>query len=278
MTKPRIGACLMLQFAGGYREYVEFAIEQGFDWVEFKYDPPYLMEDHLARLRPDAVRELGERHGVGFSLHAPYYEVNIGSLNPGLRAAGVAEVIRAVDLAERLGCRSITIHGGDLSGEDVSREFVPTVVEHTLESLRTIQQACARRGMILCLENRNAAQSSRLKVGVQPNEVVEMCEAVGAEIGVTLDLGHANVSGIDPLEFIDRVGADRIKLVHAHDNGGHHDDHLAVGRGTIDYREFARRYLTRGWDFPLAVECKQVEAVVESVRELRRLFAAAEKE
>lgn len=267
----------MLQFNGGYEEYVQVAIEQGFEWVEFKYDPPYLMEDHLRRLRPAEIKALGERHGIGFSLHAPYYEVNIGSLNPGLRAASVAEVLKAVELAGELGCQFITIHGGDLSGEDVSREFASAVIEYTLESLKVIGRECRARGMVLCLENRNAAQSSRLKVGTQPDEVVAMCAAVGPDTGVTLDLGHANVSGIDPLEFIDRIGPERIKVMHAHDNGGKLDEHLAVGRGTIDYPELARRYLARGWDFPLAVECKRLETVLESIRELRRLFAEAER-
>lgn len=276
MAKPRIGACMWLQFDGGYREYVELAIAQRFEWVEFKYDPPFLMEEHLKRLRTNDIRALGERFGVGFSLHAPYYEVNIGSLNPGLRAASVAEVLRGVDLAGKMGCRSITIHGGDLSGEDVSGEFISTVVEHTIVSLQVINEECRRRGMTLCLENRNGAQPGRLKVGTQPEDVVEMCGAVGADMGVTLDLGHANVSGMDPLEFIDRVGPQRIRLVHAHDNHGQQDEHLAVGHGTVDYREFAARYLARGWDFPLAVECKRVEAVLESVTELRRLFAEAE--
>jgi sugar phosphate isomerase/epimerase len=53
------------------------------------------------------------------------------------------------------------------------------------------------------------------------------------QIGVCLDLGHANMTVGVP-EAIATLGA-RIIQVHAHDNHGLKDEHLFPGDGTIDW-------------------------------------------
>ncbi len=265
----------MLQFEGSYLDFVEAAVEENLAWVEFKYDPPFLFTDHLSTLDVARVRRLGEERGLGYSMHAPYYEVNIGSLNEGIWRASLAETIKAIDLAAELGCAYLTIHGGHLSKEDVSETLIDAVRRNTLESLKVIRAHCASRGVVPCLENRNSSSMTSRKVGTMPAELIELCEAAGPGVGITLDLGHANLSGMNALSFVEAVGANRIRLMHLHDNGGEADDHAAIGSGTIDFSAFAARYVSAGWSFPLAIECKRLEDIFASARTLRRMISNA---
>ncbi|MGE5573337.1 MAG: sugar phosphate isomerase/epimerase family protein [Bacteroidota bacterium] len=274
-SEAPIGAAIMLRFPGSYLDFVEAAIEEELAWVEFKYDPPFLFTDHLAALDIARLRRLGEKHGLGYSMHAPYYEVNIGSLNEGIRRASLGETIKAIDLAAELGCAYLTIHGGQLSKNDVSETLLDMVRHNTIQSLKAIYAHCASRGIVPCLENRNPSSGTNRKIGTTPAELAQLCEAVGPEVGITLDLGHANLSAMNALDFVEAVGPDRIKLMHLHDNRGEADDHAAIGSGAIDYSAFVARYVSGGWSFPLAIECKRFEDTLVSVRTLRRMLSEA---
>jgi sugar phosphate isomerase/epimerase len=41
---------------------------------------------------------------------------------------------------------------------------------------------------------------------------------------VTVDVGHAKVTGVDPAAFVERFG-DRVRVCHLHDNDGTADQH-----------------------------------------------------
>ena len=246
--QPRIGACAILRSDGGYHDLIDLAIAYEMQWIEFKFDPPYLFPEHLSRTDLKAIREIGKAKGIGFSMHAPHHDVNIGALNPMIRAACVNEIKRTVDVATELGCVYLTIHGGDVNGE-LSHLF-ETVKQNTIESLRVIAEYCRPRGIKLSVENGNPANQGRKKIAIKPEEVVAVVTAIGQEAGTTVDLGHANLSGIDPLVFIEAVDPERILVMHVHDNLGQTDEHRSIGSGMIDYPEFVRRYLAGGWSFP----------------------------
>lgn len=64
----------------------------------------------------------------------------------------------------------------------------------------------------------------------------DMNARAGKEVfGLCLDLGHLNLLGLDPAEYIHKLGK-RIKVLHIHDNnGGPDDQHLAPFTGTLDF-------------------------------------------
>jgi sugar phosphate isomerase/epimerase len=55
----------------------------------------------------------------------------------------------------------------------------------------------------------------------------------GSDVDVCLDTGHALLTGDFP-NFVRKV-APHLGLIHAHDNRGHGDDHLAPGDGKVDW-------------------------------------------
>jgi len=74
-----------------------------------------------------------------------------------------------------------------------------------------------------------------------------------------LDVGHAHLDNrTDGARTYMASLADRLGLVHAHDNHGGHgetgDEHLPFGKGTIDLERDARALKARGYEGPVTLE------------------------
>ena len=83
-----------------------------------------------------------------------------------------------------------------------------------------------------------------------------------------MDIGHANLEGqIQP--FFNQL-ADKIIHIHASDNMGVDDDHLGVGYGKIDYKQFAETLKKLDYDQRVIVESCQ--HVPESLQKLKALL------
>jgi sugar phosphate isomerase/epimerase len=59
-----------------------------------------------------------------------------------------------------------------------------------------------------------------------------------AEVGACLDTGHAYLAG-DIHNLVHKL-AGHLRMIHAHDNRGGDDNHLAPGDGKIDWSKFLR--------------------------------------
>jgi sugar phosphate isomerase/epimerase len=74
----------------------------------------------------------------------------------------------------------------------------------------------------------------------------------GAEVGACLDTGHAFLSG-DVQNLIHKLGS-RLKLIHAHDNGGVNDDHWPPGEGKIDWSQLLENLVGVRFHGPFILE------------------------
>jgi len=74
------------------------------------------------------------------------------------------------------------------------------------------------------------------------------------DIELLLDLGHANM-GKKPLhDYYFRKFKDRIGHIHMHDNDGSHDQHLPIGKGTINWKKIVRHLKRINYDNTITFE------------------------
>jgi sugar phosphate isomerase/epimerase len=133
------------------------------------------------------------------------------------------------------------------------------------EALRTIVDGAAALGVTVAIET-----PLPHLIGGHPDEFASLLHRVGPAARVCLDTGHAHLGG-----FIHRfiaLAGDRLAHVHAHDNHGHFDDHLAPGDGAIDWPAVAsalRAAKYAGW---IILELKCADGpLAEHFRRARRL-------
>ncbi len=86
--------------------------------------------------------------------------------------------------------------------------------------------------------------------------------------GLVLDVGHSHITGETHL-FINRLG-ERIVHVHAHDNTGDFDKHLAVGGGSISWKSVLGGLLEIGFEGHIVVE--SVKAPFASLARIGKLL------
>jgi sugar phosphate isomerase/epimerase len=102
-----------------------------------------------------------------------------------------------------------------------------------------------------------------------PEEFQKMYKETNLPIGITMDLGHANLEGqIQP--FFNQL-ADKIVHIHASNNDGSDDQHFGVEDGNIDYVWFAETLKKIGYDKSVIVE--SMHKVPESIHKLKQLLA-----
>jgi sugar phosphate isomerase/epimerase len=171
----------------------------------------------------EALRAVAREHDLTYTVHAPHVDVAPGNVNDRLRAATVAAIQDAVDLAAALDAGGVVVHGG------TARSRYPAHVRDRVRerSVRTIQ-ACAEyaadEGVPLCLENQRDT-SSKHRHTATPDRLAAFLDDVGVEsLRLTLDVGHAKATDVDYRRFVDRFG-DRIHVAHLHDNDGESDAH-----------------------------------------------------
>jgi len=185
------------------------------------------------------IRELAEwfraNSAEAFSMHAPLYSdmemgrggspgVNVIHPEKSRRIDAMDEVKRALEVAETLPFRFLILHLGER--EDA---WGPRALEHSISALEHLRAFSSPLGVKILVENLQGDVA-------RPANLVEIL-SVGhfRDIGVCLDVGHANIGDGVPAALLELNA--HIRSAHLHDNKGDKDAHLWPGDGTIDWEE-----------------------------------------
>lgn len=166
--------------------------------------------------------EICHSFDLRYTVHAPVADTNIASDNEHLRKATIRVLGDLAGICDQIGAGQLVIHPGHIWGEEMWR-FARAALDRSLAELAAIQEDVNVR---FAIENMGAWNICFFR---EPG-FLDLLDDL--DLGFALDVGHAHVNG--NLEaFLERGGATHI---HLHDNHGHRDDHLACGKGMIDFR------------------------------------------
>lgn len=237
-----------------------FGIEgAGFSGWEIVADGSYRFDNRESFLQ---VSEALASSGLKVTVHAPYSDLNLASLNHSIWKESVRQIRICVERASDFTDR-VTIHPGYLS--PLGKLIPSKVWELQKEALREIGRSAEDAGVIACLENMGGP---REVLGKLPSELAGMVDGIEG-IGLTFDLGHAHMEG-KVREFLSELG--RADHLHIHDNHGQHDEHLALGDGTIDW-EYAGSVIRNSYFGIVVVEGRDLSEGRRSATLFRSWFA-----
>lgn len=245
-------------------EFCSHPFEKVLEDVSKRFDHWEIVSEGEHQLPNVAVmfESLKDSYNLTYSIHAPFNDVNIASLNESFRETSVIELIKIMNIASELNVGTITFHPGMYSM--VVPGLEKKSVENARRSLRTIERMSEDCGVRMCLEN---MPGFKFFLGQTPEELNYLLE--GTNLPVCLDIGHAHtVNRLD--EFIDSV-KDRIGNVHIHDNNGSQDQHLTIGQGSVDFDKCLRGL--SGYGGRYVIESKGMESAVTSKEVLTNLFS-----
>jgi sugar phosphate isomerase/epimerase len=236
----------------------------GFSMVEVVFSP-----SHLNYKNPAAVREAALRlDGLGmeaYSFHAPFAgDIDISSLDQTMREFALDEILRAVEAASVLGVHYFVIHPGPENADIPSREERMLRIENVVSVLDLVAKRCADAGIRCVLENK----LPHLLFGNSSDILWILGGLESTEVGACLDTGHAFLSG-ELFPLIHKL-APHLRMLHAHDNKGHRDDHLPPGDGRIDWGALMRELVRVDFQGAMILELSGSGTPAEVLERARR--------
>lgn len=146
-------------------------------------------------------------------------------------------------LAHKIKATHVTTHIGYYIGLSSWSWKRKQALDRLILSLEEVLPLCERLDVLLALENANPmpTDSEFSYLGDNINDLKYIFDKLKSPmIKLCLDVGHANTNE-GPAKYI-AAFADKIVVAHIHDNKGMHDEHLAIGMGTINWKILAEEF------------------------------------
>ena len=161
--------------------------------------------------------------------------------------------LRAVRATKMLGGSWMVVHPKNLPHDPLySRK---KALEANLKYLDPFINEAKKVGIGIAVENMVDFRGERRRYcGGDIFELIELVDTINdPNVGICLDTGHANLTGIKCAPAIREIGS-RLKATHINDNHAVKDEHLMPYFGTVNWTETVRALKEIGYDGDFAYE------------------------
>ena len=173
--------------------------------------------------------------GLKPSCHGPFLDLAPGAKDPRVLEISRRRYASALETAAVFSAEHIVFH----PGYDTKRHqfYRDEWFEISLSTWRPLARRAEELGVRLVLENTHEEH---------PRDLKPLLEELGVTgVGFCFDIGHASAFGQPPVDEWLTEMSPWLQALHLHDNFGEHDDHLAIGRGRIDFTAFFQGLVQR---------------------------------
>ena len=242
--RPLIALSTASVFPDRTPDAFEAAARLGYDGVEVMVSADAVSQD------VDVLRRLADYHGVPvLAVHAPCLLITqrVWGLEPW------GKLIRAKDMAEKLGARVVVVHPPFRWQRDYARDFGPGLERMSEET-----------DVVFAVENMYPLRGGGAEVAAYaPNWNPVLMDVPH----VTLDLSHTAASGSDALAMAEELGS-RLSHVHMADGTGvtNRDEHLIPGRGAQPCAPLLEQLAADGYPGTVVLEVNTRRATSREAR------------
>ena len=206
-----------------YESYLSLFMENGIN-PEIGFDAIALDQFSFSDFR--GIAKQIHKRGLSVTLHAPFMDLSPGSPDPAVRALTRHRFKQISELVPIFRPRAVVCH----TGWDNKRywDSKDTWIQYSLELWSWFAEIVRKDRAVLMLEN---------VYEENPYEFLELYRHLkDQDVGFCLDTGHQAVFSRAGLSIWLETLGEYIEQLHLHDNNGFQDDHLALGKGNIDFQ------------------------------------------
>ncbi len=169
-------------------------------------------------------------------MHAPFsYEIDLSNSDETKRKQAVFETIKTIEATKLFGGEIVVIHPATKPFADISDKKEKEIrATQSKKSISEILSETEKLGIKLAIENQLPH--------IYGNGIDTLFELLsikkGNSLGICFDTSHASFSkNMTVSEFLKKLGKNVITL-HVSDSNKKMDEHLPLGWGLIDWKEF----------------------------------------
>ena len=248
----KIGASTLAGLEIGLEKTLEFIENLGIEYAELVHQFP---TEHIT---PDIL----ESYNLKYTIHAPFMDVNIATLQDKSRINSISQMKNSIDLANEIDAEAVVVHPG-LASFLAKKYFLDDVYKVANESIAEIGKYSRDLGVLTTVENMPAFDAMIYQNINDLNDLL-----VGLDMAMTLDIGHAHHVGYATSQMI----FDSIKHVHIHDNFGDDDAHLALGEGNIELKRIVNNLESKNYDGIYIIEVNDTDSIKKSYEYMKKNF------
>lgn len=206
----KLGFTTLALFMQPNNDIINLAKKHGFEIIEILGEGPFFEKDNMEY----------KDCGLDMRIHAATVDINIASLNKGIRNESVKQMIQCGQYAESINANTITVHPGIIGRNE------PHLRKAALEiAIESVGKIIDSTNVEISVENM-PVRSKFLGNTVEEIEMIQ--EATGCSL--TIDTGHGNTCG----NLAEMLELKNISYCHLNDNDGVKDQHITLGDGTLD--------------------------------------------
>ena len=171
-----------------------------------------------------------QESGLSVTMHAPFIDLSPGSPDPDIRALTRHRFEQILEIASLFKPKTIVCHTG--YDDKVYWSLKDAWIQHSIELWSWFSEKVGKEGSALMLENVYERD---------PYEFLELFKEIRDRgVGFCLDTGHQEAFSSEGLSKWLEILGQYIDQVHLHDNHGIRDEHLALGKGRVDFQMLFR--------------------------------------
>ncbi len=207
--------------------------KHGLDYVEIAVEEPFNLPVSLYSRRSD-FQKLIKEYGVFFVAHAPW-NTEFGSSYDDVRNGWIDFSKEMIKISPDIGINKINFHAfthlPQVKDDKVRRQ----TIGNCIESFGEIVKFAERKNVQIVLENLDGKEQLE-----KIDDIKEIVDNVKG-LGVCCDIGHSFVTGgMNYIKNFLNTFSENLHHVHMHDNNGEGDEHLPLGKGSINFDMVAR--------------------------------------
>ena len=247
-------------------EAVNCCCDYGFTHIEIMCEAPQATPEEVSQQRRRDLAAMARDRGLTFFTHAPIADVNLMSLNGGIRREAQRQLIEAIRFTSDIGAGRMVFHIGGkhyMGLYDFEEGY-----KRCMEALEQVVAAAEQCGVGLLMEN----DPNKFGLGAI---TVEDCRRVLAayegRLSFLLDVAHAFMVQEASIRDYTRTFQPILRGTHFSDNHRLRDEHLGLGEGELNLADTVAALREAGYTGEIILEVKQEKDIVNSLNRLKAL-------
>lgn len=226
---------------------------------EFGADNVEIMNDgkqwNEFEIRMESLAGVLNSKDVGYSVHAPVFDVNLTSENSEIRKASLETYKQSIVFASKINAKYVVIHPGFCKTFVFDKELA---ILRCKEALHILDKVSKKYSMPLLIENVGIFGSSIFTF----NQFVTLLDEFDDNIGYLIDVGHAFLNGWNIPKLIKQT-REKLFSLHIHDNNGKSDSHSPMYEGIIKWEEIFDALKELDHEFNIVLEYKSETPLIK---------------